>query len=186
MAKRDVNKAKTAKALRKLRKVAERAAEPDAPKLTAWEHDFVAGVSSRLETYGSAFRDLSKGRAEEALSDRQTAIARVIDRKVRPKPAKTTPKAGASTSTPDDAGKPPPRSASGLRRSTFKPKGPPPSRARVRHVDDDLPTGSAADPPSLRVVAGAPASVRPRRAAPAPGLRVIRGGKRDPGRDEPR
>lgn len=159
MAKREVDKRKTAKALRKLRRVTERTAEPDAPKLTPWEQEFVAGVSTRLETYGSAFRDLSKGRAEEALSARQADIARVLDRKSRPKAEKPA-KAGK---TPEDSGKPD-KGPGGFRRSSFKPKAPPPSRARVRQIDEDIggpgDTAQAAaplpmpGPPQLRVIKG--------------------------------
>jgi hypothetical protein len=92
--KREVDKRKTSKALRKLRRVAERASEEGGPGLTTWEKEFVEGVSGRLEKYGSAFRDPSKGRLEEALSSRQTHIVRVIDKKAR-KPAK-------KAATPDD------------------------------------------------------------------------------------
>ena len=41
MPKREVDKRKTTKALRKLRRVAERAMEEGAPALTTWEKDFV-------------------------------------------------------------------------------------------------------------------------------------------------
>lgn len=197
MAKREVDKAKTAKALRRLRKVAARTAEPDAPKLTAWEQDFVAGVSTRLETYGSAFRDLSKGRAEEALSERQTVVARVIEKKTRPKKARLDDASGRS---PDGskARKDDP-STGGFRRSTFKPKPPPTSRARIRHVEDDLPDDTrpdqkAPDAPApsksvlpLKAVAAPPLRPQMRRQATraaakeaaAPRLRVIPGGKSD-------
>jgi hypothetical protein len=85
MAKRTVDKRKTMKALRKLRRAAERARAKDAPDLTAWEKDFVEGVTGRLETYGSAFRDPGKGRLEDALSQRQADVARAIDKKTRTK-----------------------------------------------------------------------------------------------------
>src|SRR5262245_52029864 len=89
MAKRIVDKRKTAKALRKLQRAAGRAGSEGAPELTNWEKEFVEGVSKRLETYGSAFRDPGKGRLEEALSARQSQVARVIDKKSRPKSSKT-------------------------------------------------------------------------------------------------
>ncbi len=120
--KREVDKRKTSKALRKLRRVADRASEEGGPGLTTWEKDFVEGVSGRLEKYGSAFRDPAKGRLEEALSSRQTHIVRVIDKKSR-KPAKDgTNKAPNSTLS---RGKP--MKASG------KPKWTP----RVRDINDD-------------------------------------------------
>ena len=155
MPKREVDKRKTRKALRKLRRAAERATGEGGPGLTDWEKDFVEGVSGRLERYGSAFRDPGKGRLEEALSQRQTEVARIIDRKSRRK----------KTSEPDKAG------GSPLKRSILKhptPKRPPlkrktPMRSRpgprVRDVNEDP---DAQD--------GAPARKRAR-------LYVIRGGK---------
>src|SRR5262245_49457616 len=129
MPKRVVDRRKTAKALRKLRAAAERADE-GGPGLTNWEKDFVEGVSRRLETYGSAFRDPGKGRLEEALSARQSQVARVIDKKSRkPKPA---------GDKPDKPDKPPgaslkPRKP--MNRGTgFKRKGAGP---RVRDINDD-------------------------------------------------
>jgi hypothetical protein len=122
MAKREVDKSKTRKALRKLRKAAERAEGEGGPGLTNWEKDFVEGVSKRLETYGSAFRDPGKGRLEEALSQRQAHVTRVLDKKSR--------KANANAS--GEAVKP------GLQRSTLKRKTPLRSRPRprVRDVND--------------------------------------------------
>ena len=83
--KREVDKRKTQKALRKLRRAAEAATAEDGPGLTTWEKDFVEGVTTRLETYGSAFRDPGKGRLEEALSARRGSAvgqsARVIGKR---------------------------------------------------------------------------------------------------------
>ncbi|MAK61293.1 MAG: hypothetical protein CMK09_09970 [Ponticaulis sp.] len=81
---RDVDKKKTRKALRKLRKAAERA-EAEGVELTDWEQEFVEGVDERLTKFGSAFNDLSKGGAEEALSSAQTEILRQLDKKSRGK-----------------------------------------------------------------------------------------------------
>lgn len=124
--KRDVDKRKTSKALRKLRRVAERANEEGGPGLTTWEKDFVEGVSGRLEKYGSAFRDPSKGRLEEALSNRQTHIVRVIDKKSR-----------KSTKKPDAVeGVRPPNSTLATRKpmkASSRPKWTP----RVRDINDD-------------------------------------------------
>jgi hypothetical protein len=153
MPKREVDKRKTNKALRKLKRAAERASGEGGPGLTTWEKDFVDGVSGRLEKYGSAFRDPGKGRLEEALSQRQAHVARVIDKKSRGKAAA---KAG-------DASKPP--KAGGLRRSEFKRKAPMGrhSAPRVRDVNDDMP------PPAPEPVV----TPEQKRAA----LRVVRGGK---------
>jgi hypothetical protein len=151
MPKREVDKRKTAKALRKLRRAAARAAEEGGPGLTNWEKDFVEGVSGRLEKYGSAFRDPGKGRLEEALSQRQAHVARVIDKKSRGKGAKKDNEATPRTG--------------GLRRAEFKRKTPMGKRTgpRVRDVNEDL-APSAPDP----------AATPPQKRA---ALRVVRGGK---------
>jgi hypothetical protein len=130
MPKREVDKRKTARALRKLRRAAERAAVEGGAKLTNWEKDFVEGVSGRLEKYGSALRDPGKGRLEEALSQRQAHVARVIDKKSRKAAAsKASDKAAPSTSK-----------KGGLRRSEFRRKTPMGQRSgpRVRDVNADL------------------------------------------------
>ena len=85
---------------KELRRVAERAAEEGSPALTTWEKDFVEGVTGRLEKYGSAFRDPGKGRLEEALSQRQSQIARVIEKKTR-KPKASAPPAPDGEKKPD-------------------------------------------------------------------------------------
>lgn len=148
---RQVDTRKTAKALRRLKRAAERAAAGEGD-LSDWEKDFVAGVTGRLESYGSAFRDPSKGRLEEALSEKQTRVTRAIEKKTRPKRA---PASGAPAEP-----KPP------LRRSSFKPKTAP-SRARVRDINEDAP-----EPPlSKPALAEAP---RSRGRVP---LRVVEGGR---------
>lgn len=81
---RDVDEKKTRKALRKLRKAAERA-ELEGIELTDWEQEFIEGVDERLTKYGSAFADLSKGGSEEALSNAQSEILRQLDKKSRGK-----------------------------------------------------------------------------------------------------
>ena len=145
---REVDKRKTAKALRRLKRAAERAeAGEGSQPLSDWEKEFVSGVSQRLETYGSAFRDPGKGRLEEALSARQTQVTRIIEKKTRPK-----------LKAPPDMPKGPDRPAP---RSTFKRKTPV-SKARVRDINDDVETPS-------------PAPARPPRSRPA--LKVVQGGR---------
>jgi hypothetical protein len=157
MPKREVDKRKTAKALRKLRRAAERAAEGGGSGLTPWEKDFVDGVSGRLEKYGSAFRDPGKGRLEEALSQRQAHVARVIDKKTRGK-------ATAKKDSIENGGAARPGTG-GLKRSEFKRKTPMGRRPvpRVRDANEDMP------PPAAEPVA----TPEQKRAA----LRVVRGGK---------
>lgn len=123
MPKRDVDKRKTRKAVRKLRRAAERATGEGGPGLTDWEKDFVEGVTGRLEKYGSAFRDPGKGRLEEALSQRQAHVARVLDKKSR----------RGKTDSKGSENKP-------VRGSTLKRKTPLRARRppRVRDVNEDL------------------------------------------------
>lgn len=154
---REVDKRKTRKALRRLKRVVERVEGDGAPDLTAWEKDFVSGVTQRLETYGSAFRDPTKGSLEEALSQRQTVVARAIEKKSRPR---KSPEADAT----GKAGSPPRAKA----RGGFKRKAPT-SRARVRDINEDA---AAPDEP-------APAEAPPPpRAVGRPRLRVVPGGRK--------
>jgi hypothetical protein len=132
---REVDKRKTAKALRRLKRAAERAETGDA-KLTDWEKEFVSGVRQRLETYGSAFRDPGKGRLEEALSARQTQVTRTIEKKTRPK-------------LKQDAGKPEPEKP--RPRSSFKRKAPV-SKARSRDINEDVDDAPAEEAPARRPV----------------------------------
>ena len=129
--KREVDKRKTQKALRKLRRAAEAATAEEGPGLTTWEKDFVEGVTTRLETYGSAFRDPSKGRLEDALSSRQTHIVRVIDKKSRASSKKAA--GDKSDNKPPDARK------HGATLSRGKPKWTP----RVRDINEDVPAQPA-------------------------------------------
>ena len=167
---REVDKRKTGRALRRLKRAAERAGAAGGPGLTPWEKEFVAGVAERLETYGSAFRDPAKGALEEALSQRQTQVVRALDKKARPKT-----KAKAEPSGKPEA----PGTAKPGPRSTFKRKTP--VRApRGRDINDDLPADAAApvDPSALRPARNPPAAPLaslPKRGRPA--LRVIAGGK---------
>lgn len=162
MPKREVDKRKTSKALRKLRRVAERAAEEGAPTLTTWEKDFVDGVTTRLEKYGSAFRDPGKGRLEEALSARQSQIARVIDKKTRKSKSPATP-------SPKDEKKPNAPRSTFKRNSPMRTKAKPGWKPRVRDINEDMETSGLPEPT-------APPAPTPaeKRAA----LKVIPGGKR--------
>ncbi len=165
MPKREVDKRKTSKALRKLRRVAERATEQGAPALTTWEKDFVEGVTTRLEKYGSAFRDPGKGRLEEALSARQSEITRVIEKKTRKPKTSTTPTADVDKKA--DA----PRSTF-QRRSPMNAKAGAKSKTgwkpRVRDINDDMETPASPEPAPAPVTTPAE-----KRAA----LKLIPGGK---------
>jgi hypothetical protein len=58
-------------------------AAPDT--LSAWEKSFVEEVDARRDTYGSAFRDFSKGAPDEALSRLQTVKLKEIAAKAKGK-----------------------------------------------------------------------------------------------------
>ena len=170
MPKREVDKRKTSKALRKLRRAAERATEEGGPGLTAWEKDFVEGVTERLETYGSAFRDPGKGRLEDALSQRQAQVARVIDKKTRKSKLPAAP-ATANDKAEGERKPDAPRSTF-QRRSPMNAKSGAKSKTgwkpRIRDINEDMetpPTPEPAPPP-----AATPAE---KRAA----LKLIPGGK---------
>jgi len=82
---RDIDEKKKRKALRKLRKAAERAEAENGPGLSDWEREFVDEVEMRVEKYGSAFADPDKGNLDEPLSALQTRKLKEIDKKSRGK-----------------------------------------------------------------------------------------------------
>jgi hypothetical protein len=55
---------------------------------SGWEKEFLTEVDKRLEKYGSAFHNLSKGRKDEALSTLQTVKLKEIAAKARGKKRK--------------------------------------------------------------------------------------------------
>ena len=99
---RKVDPKRTRKALRIVRKLAAKAATPEAidPETgeikagegqvdySHWENQFLSEVDKRLQKYGSAFHNLSKGKSEEALSMLQTAKLREIAAKAAGKKRK--------------------------------------------------------------------------------------------------
>jgi hypothetical protein len=99
---RDVDPKQTRKALRIIRKLAAKgpSAETIDPNTgevkpgegvvdySAWENEFLTEVDQRLEKFGSAFHDLSKGRKEDALSQLQTIKLKEIAAKARGKKRK--------------------------------------------------------------------------------------------------
>ena len=82
---RDIDDKKKRKALRKLRRAAERAETEGGPGLSDWEREFVDEVEARVEKYGSAFADPEKGNLDEPLSSLQTQKLKEIDKKSRGK-----------------------------------------------------------------------------------------------------
>lgn len=99
---RDVDPKQTRKALRIIRKLAAKGSAPETidPETgevkpgegevdySEWENEFLTEVDQRLEKYGSAFHDLSKGRKEDALSMLQTVKLKEIAAKARGKKRK--------------------------------------------------------------------------------------------------
>lgn len=65
---RAVDPKRTRKALRRVRALTQ---DKPAEEFSGWETEFLTEVGARLETYGSAFRDSTKGRPDEALSTLQ-------------------------------------------------------------------------------------------------------------------
>lgn len=182
---REVDARKTRKALRRLRKVAEAAAPPEAPKaaggdgaggpgapsgppLTPWEREFVEGVSQRLETYGSAFRDPVKGALDEPLSVRQAITLKALQNKTRPRAARASAPSAGPEGAAAEAPAPPVRKRAGLTRRKPMGAAPPPRAARSREPD---PAPEIAPEPAPEP---APHPPRPRG---RPRLTVIPGGR---------
>ena len=116
---REIDRKKTQKALRIVRKLAAKSAAPEtidpetgevkpgegAVDYSQWENEFLTEVDKRLEKYGSAFADLSKGRKDDALSTLQTVKLKEIAAKARGKKRK-----GLTTKKPLGwKNRPPPR-----------------------------------------------------------------------------
>ena len=99
---REVDPKRTRKAQRIVRKLAEAGAraetiDPETGELkpaegaveySGWEKDFLGEVGARLEKYGAAFHNLSKGGKEEALSMLQNVKLKEIAAKARGKQRK--------------------------------------------------------------------------------------------------
>jgi len=183
---REIDDKKKRKALRKLRKAAERAAAEGGPGLSDWEKEFVEEVEARVEKYGSAFADPDKGQLDEPLSALQNRKLKEIDKKSRGKGGGFKQKTGF--------------------KSSFKSKNKKAFTPRGRDIHDDLedvPTQSAMPeeqssrasvPPkgskpklikASELLAKAPQDVpspdpAPSSSAPAPkrpAFKVIKGGK---------
>ncbi|MEQ8403902.1 MAG: hypothetical protein RKE49_02310 [Oceanicaulis sp.] len=187
---REVDEKATRKAMARIRRAkaaVERAiakAEADDPdaaraaqaELTDWETEFMTSVEQRLSTYGSAFADPTLGEDGEALSARQIAKLKEIEKKAKGKGSKGF-KQGASFKS---------------KGSGFKRKGAP-VRAASRDINEDLPADEAPQEPldplgaleedgsirrGLGVVQGDRAEDGPKEGG-VPKLRVIDGGRGD-------
>ena len=99
---REIDRKQTRKAQRIIRKLAAQGSAPETidPETgevkpgegvvdySPWETEFLTEVDQRLEKYGSAFADLSKGRKDDALSTLQTVKLKEIAAKARGKKRK--------------------------------------------------------------------------------------------------
>ena len=121
---REIDDKKKRKALRKLRKAAERAEAEGGPGLSDWEKEFVDEVGTRVEKYGSAFADPDKGNLDEPLSALQTIKLKEIDKKSRGK--------------------------GGFKRSGFKSKGKKSYKSRTRDIHDDVENDQTVDLPETK------------------------------------
>ena len=115
---REIDDKKKRKALRKLRKAAERAEAEGGPGLSDWEKEFVEEVETRVEKYGSAFADPDKGNLDEPLSALQARKLKEIDKKSRGKGGGFKQKSGF--------------------KSSFKSKGKKPFTPRIRDIHADI------------------------------------------------
>jgi len=88
--------------------------------LSEWEDEFIDSLEERLEKFGSAFADPEKGDAAEALSYRQAAKLREVEKKAKGKERKP------------------------MKRSSFKPKKPA-FRKPLYDRDDGLPEDDMAE-----------------------------------------
>lgn len=185
---REVDEKATRKAMARIRRakaaveraIAKAEAEdPDAAKaaqaeLTDWETEFMTSVEQRLSTYGSAFADPTLGEDGEALSARQIAKLKEIEKKAKGK----GPKGFSRTASFKCKG------------SGFKRKGAP-QRSNTRDINEDLPEDEAPENPldplgameedgrirrGLSIVDGDRAEDRPKKGG-VPKLRVIDGGR---------
>jgi len=189
---REVDDKATRKAMSRIRRAkaaVERAiakAEADDPdaareaqaELTDWESEFMNSVEQRLSTYGSAFADPTLGEDGEALSVRQIAKLKEIEKKAKGKGPKGF-KRGSSFKA----------KGSGFKRKDA------PARSGGRDINDDLEPDDGAQQDAARdalgaleedgrirrglsIVDGDRAPDGPKEGG-APKLRVIDGGKDD-------
>lgn len=86
---REVDPKRTRKAMRAIERLKKAREDGEAAEdFSQWEGEFLNEVGVRLEKYGSAFHNLAKGRAEEALSNLQTQKLKEIEAKAKGKPRK--------------------------------------------------------------------------------------------------
>ncbi len=127
--------------------------------ISDFEDEFGESVLERLEKFGSAFHDLEKGRAGDALSIAQRQVVARMNKKVKDLKAKQ--KAGHSEEVDPDADYV--RTADrwksdGRKKSRFKSKRKSGFTPRIRNIEDEMlddepPLPITSAPPKLSVVA---------------------------------
>ena len=93
----------------------------DLGEITDWEDEFITSVDARLDEFGAAFADRTKGGAADALSMRQKQVLAQMRRKIKDKGKQAPEHKGRSGFKPRSSFK---------NKSNFKP--------RVRHIEDDM------------------------------------------------
>jgi len=149
--------------------------------ISEFEDEFGESVLERLEKFGSAFHDLEKGRAGDALSIAQRQVVARMNKKV--KDLKARQKAGDTDSHDPDAEYV--RTAGrwkneDRKKSSFKSKRKPGFTPRVRNIEDEISEDDRPQPltsatPTLSVVADSsqkekPEPYIPTYTSPAPSL----------------
>ncbi len=99
--------------------------------LSDWEKTFSESVSERLDKYGSAFNDLTKGRAGEALSFSQKRVMSDMRKKLKAQ------KRDAAEALSGSGGFKETKS-SGFKKKGFRRKNQPGYKTRIRHIEDDM------------------------------------------------
>ena len=137
--------------------------------ISDFEDEFGESVLERLETFGSAFHDLEKGRAGDALSIAQKQVVARMNKKVKDLKAKQ--KAGELTDPDADYVRTADRWKSDTRKTGgFKSKRKSNFTPRVRHVEDELIEEETRDaaprpvnpaPPRLAMMSDSPRQNRP-------------------------
>jgi hypothetical protein len=111
--------------------------------ISEFEDEFGESVLERLETFGSAFHDLEKGRAGDALSAAQKQVVARMNKKVKDLKAKKLAEKEGQALDPDAEFERTQPAWKSKAQKGFKPKSSFGRKngyvPRVRHIEDDLP-----------------------------------------------
>ncbi len=119
---------------------------------TDWEAEFTDSITDRLDQYGSAFADPSKGGYGEALSYAQKVVINNMRAKARRLKREKRGAGAPEKKTPEKS----------KQYSSFKRKTPKPSQQRVKQLDETFEEEAPAPPPkghfSPKIIPGGKAS----------------------------